>query len=75
MLLYAVPKIFLLVASVKIVPKIAIPKDPAMFLPKAKTEEAIPISFTGTTTVMPFVRCDIPKPIPKAIKDNGQITA
>ena len=46
------------------VPKSAMPKAPATFRARAKTDEAIPISCWSTTEAMIFVRWAMPKPRP-----------
>ena len=51
----------------------AMPKAPAIFRARAKTDDATPISSCGTTEAMMLVRWDIPKPMPNAITQSGII--
>lgn len=64
-------KTLLPVVWLRIVPKIAIPKAPAIFLARARTDEAEPISLCGTAEAIMLVRWAIPKPMPKAMMKIG----
>ena len=69
----AILRILVSIVLLSIVANIAMPKAPAIFLARANTEDAMPISFSGTDDATMLVLCDIPKPMPKAIIDIGSM--
>lgn len=71
--LLAILKTLLSVILVRIVPNTAIPKAHATLRASASTEDAIPISWVGTTTAMILVRCAIQNPNQNAIRESGSM--